>query len=250
MICIFPIVGLSEKVSLLREYHRNQVVLENRTVDSNLANALQKRYLFEDLHQVQRVWTHFLAPSPWHILETASIADVAKFHQAFTPLVFSQDHRRLWRDHGLFSGVFGRLFGVLDRDDSGRVTLPSFFFGVFIFCKASIDERLRFCFDFFDVENDGRITGETFCALQSMIRTMYVGQQSPTTQPFFALCPPSGQALTVSAVSHPTPPFAIVTETRDFKEHVLRDQYLKVFFRLGTDSDITDLLRQLVDAAP
>ena len=83
---MMPFSGLMDQIASLRQFHRNSVVLENRTLDSGFAASLVKRFNFNNESEIQRVWAHFLAPSPWEILQTTSISTVGAFHQVWSSL--------------------------------------------------------------------------------------------------------------------------------------------------------------------
>jgi ankyrin repeat protein len=137
-----------QHISKLRAFHRDQVLDENAMLDEGTSRRLMREFDFENSVEVQGLWAYFLSPAPWPVLLTSTIPSVVWLYRAFAPVVFSEAERARWRDHGLFSGVFDRLFAVLDVDHSGKVSFEEYLRGVYLFRKSTLYERQQFAFEF------------------------------------------------------------------------------------------------------
>jgi hypothetical protein len=117
--------SLAREISSLREYHRNVVLSKSKVLHSHAAARLAETYKFSNGDEVQRLWSAFLAPSPWSILLHGSLTSLVKFYDSFCTLVFPEAVRRKWRDFGLFSGIGERLFKTIDSERRGEVSFES-----------------------------------------------------------------------------------------------------------------------------
>nr|AQS22613.1 calcineurin subunit b type 2 [Pseudodiaptomus poplesia] len=72
-----------------------------------------------------------------------------------------------------------RIFKVLDQDDNGEVNFSEFIQGLSHFStKGSMDEKLKFAFRIYDMDNDGLISnGELFMVMKMMVRNNLKDEQ-------------------------------------------------------------------------
>ena len=170
--------SLEDDITKLRYYHRDTVLSENELLDEGTARRLCREYGYMDTREVQSLWKAFVSPSPWKILLTSTLSHPIWFHRAFCPVVFPRSVRDTWRGHGLFSGVFDRLFQMLDTRGSGRLSFDNFLSGIALFRIASLSQRMRFCFDFADVDGDNKVTRSELTKMFTSLHDMYNGRSS------------------------------------------------------------------------
>ncbi|CAM4631817.1 hypothetical protein PO909_004935 [Leuciscus waleckii] len=103
-----------------------------------------------------------------------SIAEVGCLIRLFTGLVGEQAERRA--AHGLdrvrfrniLHNTFGltedvimdRVFRVFDKDNDTYVSVKEWVEGLSVFLRGTLDEKIKFCFDVYDLNGDGYISRE------------------------------------------------------------------------------------------
>jgi Rab-GTPase-TBC domain len=167
--------SLVEHIEALREWHKRDVLEEEKTLDNSSLAAWSEEYGFHE-EEISRIWNSFLSPAPWAILLTHCVGSSTWFHQSFSITVFPAWHRQRWRACGLFSGVFKRLFELADSTDTGAVSWEQYLSTVYVFTLAKQDEKLLFCFRFFDFSGTHQVTQANLEWGLTMLHELYNGQ--------------------------------------------------------------------------
>lgn len=191
----FSVGSFRDTVNGLREFHSYDVVQEKKQLKQSRLRKYMELTSFTAA-EVQKLWETFLSPSPWDILVEGSIRNPVHFHKAFFLSVFHERHNTSFEEggdgpasplnssagnekrnilNGYLSGVMLRLFNILDMRHQRCIDFFDFLRGVEVFTKSSRPQRLRLCFRFFDLNNDGVIDREELKSTLLMFDHMYNG---------------------------------------------------------------------------
>jgi Ca2+-binding EF-hand superfamily protein len=72
------------------------------------------------------------------------------------------------------------VFNSFDRDKNGRINFEEFVLGLSVLSRGSIEEKLRWIFDLYDVDQDGLLTTDD---IEQVMRSVYSMMGSPTNPP-------------------------------------------------------------------
>ena len=101
---------------------------------------------------------HFLEPALWNILINGTLPNLLSFVQSFSAVVYPDWHRYQWKGRGLFSGVMHRFYEIFDTNKTGKISFNEFAQGVHCLTNGTEEQRLRLCYKFCDVDNDGLVS--------------------------------------------------------------------------------------------
>ncbi|XP_028820158.1 calaxin [Denticeps clupeoides] len=66
-------------------------------------------------------------------------------------------HRTFGLTHDI---IMDRVFSVFDRDNDGYIGVREWIAGLAVFLRGSLDEKIKFCFEVYDLNGDGAISRE------------------------------------------------------------------------------------------
>jgi len=111
--------------------------------------------------------------APWPPTTTTAttavtLDEIKRLYNQFKSIASSRDddgvidREEFQQALGLKDSLFvKRMFSLFDSDDNGQIDFKEFICGLSTFCeKATLEEKLRFSFRIYDVDNDGHITKE------------------------------------------------------------------------------------------
>jgi hypothetical protein len=170
-----------DKIVMLRHLHKENVIEEHRRLSTSAIISLEKNW---DLDEVvlQELWNKFLQPDPWQVLLHGGHSTVQCFQQAFRDAVFSKEEQEAWLGYGILSGVFERLFKVIDLNSTGLISFEEYLLGVQVFEAEHEEEKITLCFHFLDVDEDGTLTREELSKGLYMIQHMYEEHEAAVTK--------------------------------------------------------------------
>ncbi|XP_068013113.1 calaxin [Melanerpes formicivorus] len=65
----------------------------------------------------------------------------------------------LYRMFGMMDDMMmDRVFHTFDRDNNNRISVEEWVRGLAVFLRGTLDERIKYCFDIYDLNGDGYIT--------------------------------------------------------------------------------------------
>jgi len=172
--------NLIEQIASLRELHCSAVLSSATILNQNSAERLAKQYRFPSSSEVKVLWESFLKPSPWSILLHSAIDSCVRFTRAFSSSVFSSEQTSKWKDHGLLSGIFQRLFELTDTTSSQSVSFTEYLSLVYIFKYGTSRERFQFCFRFYDLTNSGFVSRRDLIDIFQRFHLLVNGHSSST----------------------------------------------------------------------
>jgi len=161
-------------------------ILDQAHVSLAVERRIEKLGFFS-ANQIQTLWTWFLRPSPWRILSESCIRSVTDFQYAMSKVVFEEEHRQQWRDRGVMSAVWKRLFLVFDNRRRGFIDFEDYVSGVALLLKSKLEERLNLCFRFCDRLGRCLITHEDLLRAVQSLDLMYNGER-PDSQESTLFC--------------------------------------------------------------
>ncbi|KAK8397654.1 hypothetical protein O3P69_004438 [Scylla paramamosain] len=71
------------------------------------------------------------------------------------------------------------VFGTMDHDGSGTITFGDFIMGLSVLLKGTLQERINWIFNLYDINNDGYITKEELVDIVTSIYDLMGEQTSP-----------------------------------------------------------------------
>ncbi|XP_050713132.1 calsenilin-like isoform X1 [Eriocheir sinensis] len=71
------------------------------------------------------------------------------------------------------------VFGTMDQDGSGSITFGDFIMGLSVLLKGTLQERINWIFNLYDINNDGYITKEELIDIVTSIYDLMGDQTSP-----------------------------------------------------------------------
>ncbi|XP_069976462.1 Kv channel-interacting protein 4 [Penaeus vannamei] len=71
------------------------------------------------------------------------------------------------------------VFGTMDQDGSGTITFGDFIMGLSVLLKGTLQERVNWIFNLYDINNDGYITREELIDIVTSIYDLMGDQANP-----------------------------------------------------------------------
>ncbi|KAB7502779.1 Calsenilin [Armadillidium nasatum] len=71
------------------------------------------------------------------------------------------------------------VFGTMDQDGSGHITFGDFIMGLSVLLKGSLQERINWAFNLYDINNDGYITKEELVDIVTSIYDLMGDETHP-----------------------------------------------------------------------
>ncbi|XP_007901270.1 EF-hand calcium-binding domain-containing protein 1 [Callorhinchus milii] len=71
--------------------------------------------------------------------------------------------------------IMDRVFRAFDRDNDGYVNVREWIEGLSVFLRGTLDEKIKYCFDVFDLNGDGHVSREE---MFHMLKTSLIKQPS------------------------------------------------------------------------
>ncbi|GAB5362247.1 hypothetical protein AAMO2058_000781700 [Amorphochlora amoebiformis] len=167
--------SLSPHIESLRTYYKG---FETKKARKRLdALSLADKFSFPDANEIHRLWSIFSAGDPWNIMLTETVSQVPIFAKAFYLACYPNEPEKLC-SHGLMSGFIQRMFDILDENNTRNVTFKRFLKVVHTLKYGAPRERLRVCFQFFDLDGDGMLTASDLKIGFRLITDMIHGEST------------------------------------------------------------------------
>jgi len=149
-----------ELIISLREKFRPKVEDTSRMKDFSVRSRENESVTKFHKRELKAFWTEYLAIDPYFKYGMAGM-DYEMFSRMISG-TFSH-----WSAGNL---IISRLFSFFDKDNNGHVDFWEIIAGLSVMCRGSFEEKSRFTFDLYDIDNQGKLDRAN---LRRLLMTVY-----------------------------------------------------------------------------